>query len=138
MYFSRLLYRDPKSDEVAVYCCEEQDHGLDTALDHQLIALAQPALEDQQPVIIDLPIHNSDRTVGAMLSGKVAKRYGEDGLPPGSIKIRFTGSAGQSFGAFLAKGIDIHLDGDTNDYVGKGISGGRIVVCPSPDAAFIA
>ena len=87
---------------------------------------------------IDLPIRNSDRTVGAMLSGKIAKRYGEDGLPAGSIKIRFTGSAGQSFGAFLAKGIDIHLEGDTNDYVGKGISGGRIVVCPPSDATFVA
>ena len=135
---SRLLYRDPKSDEVAVYCCEDQDHGLDTALDHQLIALSQPALEHQEPVTIDLPIRNSDRTVGAMLSGKIAKRYGEDGLPAGSIKIRFTGSAGQSFGAFLAKGIDIHLEGDTNDYVGKGISGGRIVVCPPSDATFVA
>jgi len=135
---SRLLYRDPKSDEVAVYCVESQDHGLETALDHQLIALAQPALEHQQPVTIDLPIRNSDRTVGAMLSGKVAKRYGEAGLPAGSIKIKFTGSAGQSFGAFLAKGIDIDLEGDTNDYVGKGISGGRIVVCPPSGATFVA
>ena len=135
---SRLLYRDPKSDEVAVYCVESQDHGLETALDHQLIALAQPALEHQQPVTIDLPIRNSDRTVGAMLSGKVAKRYGEAGLPAGSIKIKFTGSAGQSFGAFLAKGIDIDLEGDTNDYIGKGISGGRIVVCPPSDATFVA
>jgi glutamate synthase domain-containing protein 3 len=135
---SRLLYRDPKSDEVAVYCCEDQDHGLDTALDHQLIALSQRALEHQEPVTIDLPIRNSDRTVGAMLSGKIAKRYGEDGLPAGSIKIRFTGSAGQSFGAFLAKGIDIHLEGDTNDYLGKGISGGSIVVCPPSDATFVA
>jgi glutamate synthase domain-containing protein 2/glutamate synthase domain-containing protein 1/glutamate synthase domain-containing protein 3 len=135
---SRLLYRDPKSDEVAVYCVESQNHGLETALDHQLIALAQPALEHQQPVTIDLPIRNSDRAVGAMLSGKVAKRYGEAGLPAGSIKIKFTGSAGQSFGAFLAKGIDIDLEGDTNDYVGKGISGGRIVVCPPSDATFVA
>jgi glutamate synthase domain-containing protein 3 len=135
---SRLLYRDPKSDEVAVYCVEGQNHGLETALDHQLIKLAQPALEHQQPVTIDLPISNADRTVGAMLSGKIAKRYGEDGLPAGSIKIKFTGSAGQSFGAFLAKGIDIDLEGDTNDYVGKGISGGRIVVCPPADASFVA
>ena len=135
---SRLLYRDPKSDDVAVYCWYDQEHGLDMAWDHQLIALSQGALEHQEPVTIDLPIRNSDRTVGAMLSGKVAKRYGEDGLPAGSIKIRFTGSAGQSFGAFLAKGIDIHLEGDTNDYVGKGISGGRIVVCPPSDASFVA
>ena len=135
--FSRLLYRQPNPDEVAVYCCEEQDHGLDKALDLELIAQSQPALEKQQPVKIDLPIRNSNRTVGAMLSGKVAKRYGEDGLPPGTIKIHFSGSAGQSFGAFLAKGIEIHLDGDTNDYLAKGISGGRIVVCPPPDAGFV-
>ena len=78
--------------------------------------MAQPALEHQEPVNIDLPIRNSNRTVGAMLSGQVAKRYGEAGLPPETIKIHFDGSAGQSFGAFLAKGIHIHLNGDTNDY----------------------
>ena len=136
--FSRLLYRHPKSDEVAVYCQEEQDHGLEDALDHELIALSQPALENGQPVEIDFPIRNSHRTVGAMLSGKVSKKYGEDGLPEGTIKIHLSGSAGQSFGAFLAKGIDIRLDGDTNDYMGKGMAGGRIVVCPPADAGFVA
>ena len=133
-----MLYRQqPRSEGDAVYCREAQDHGLERALDHQLIALAQPALERQQPVEIKLPIHNSNRTVGAMLSGKIAKRYGEEGLPPGTIKIHFTGSAGQSFGAFLAKGIDIYLEGDTNDYMGKGMSGGRIVVCHPADAGFV-
>ena len=136
--FSRLLYRHPKSDEVAVYCKEEQDHGLEDALDHELIALSQPALENGKSVEIDLPIRNSHRTVGAMLSGRVSKKYGEAGLPEGTIKIHLAGSAGQSFGAFLAKGIDIRLDGDTNDYMGKGMAGGRIVVCPPGDAGFVA
>jgi glutamate synthase domain-containing protein 2/glutamate synthase domain-containing protein 1/glutamate synthase domain-containing protein 3 len=136
---SRLLYQQrPRIPGEAVYCSEEQDHGLEKALDHDLIALAQPALENQQAVEINLPIRNANRTVGAMLSGKIAKRYGEDGLPPETIKIHFTGSAGQSFGAFLAKGIDIRLHGDTNDYMGKGMTGGRIVICPPTDAAFVA
>jgi glutamate synthase domain-containing protein 2/glutamate synthase domain-containing protein 3 len=135
--FSRVLYRHPRSDEVPTYCCQAQDHGLDKALDHQLIARSQAALEHRQPVEIELPIHNSNRTVGAMLSGRVAKKYGEDGLPPGTIKIRFAGSAGQSFGAFLAPGIDIRLEGDSNDYMGKGMGGGRIVVVPPAGAAFV-
>ena len=136
--FSRLLYyQAPVADDEPCYCCEEQQHGLAEALDHQLIALSQPALEHGRRVNIDLPIHNSNRTVGAMLSGKVAKRYGEEGLPADTINIRFTGSAGQSFGAFLTHGLSIHLEGDTNDYMGKGIGGGRIVVCPSPEATFL-
>ncbi len=135
---SRLLCVPPRADEVAVYNCEEQDHGLEFALDHQLIELAQPALEGKHSVDIDLPIHNSNRTVGAMLSGKIAKRCGELGLAPGSINIHFTGSAGQSFGAFLSNGIDIVLEGDTNDYMGKGMGGGSIVVRPHPDSGFVA
>jgi glutamate synthase domain-containing protein 2/glutamate synthase domain-containing protein 1/glutamate synthase domain-containing protein 3 len=137
MDFSRLLHRPPRADEVATYCCQKQDHGLDKALDNQLIALAQPAIDRQQPVTIRLPIRNSNRTVGAMLSGKVAKKYGEEGLPPGTIQIHFTGSAGQSFGAFLAPGIDLFLEGDTNDYMGKGIGGGKIVIVPPADAGFV-
>ncbi len=137
--FSRLLHRQESNDpSEPVYCDREQDHGLDKALDHQLIAQAQPALVDKKPVHIDLPIQNSNRTVGAMLSGKVAKTYGEDGLPDDTINIKLTGSAGQSFGAFLARGISINLMGDTNDYMGKGMSGGRIVVCPHPEATFVA
>ena len=136
--FSRLLYRqEAVTAGENVFCTEGQDHGLDQALDHQLIKLAAPALEKRQPVEINLPIKNSNRTVGAMLSGKVAKAYGEDGLPDGTIRINLTGSAGQSFGAFLAKGIDIHLEGDTNDYMGKGMSGGRIVICPDPASRFV-
>ncbi|CAI8041042.1 Ferredoxin-dependent glutamate synthase 1 [Geodia barretti] len=135
---SRMLYRqEPTTPGENVYCSEGQDHGLEHALDHQLIALSEPALERREPVEIKLPIRNSNRTVGAMLSGKIAKAYGEDGLPGDSIRINFSGSAGQSFGAFLAKGVSIHLDGDTNDYMGKGMSGGRIVVCPDPKATFV-
>ena len=139
---SKLLHLQPagfknEGEEEKVYCCEEQDHGLDRALDHQLIELSQPALERGEAVNIDLPIRNSNRTVGAMLSGQVAKRYGEDGLPSDTIKIHLAGSAGQSFGAFLAKGVSLHLDGDTNDYMGKGIGGGKIVVCPPPESTFV-
>ena len=136
--FSRLLYRqEATTPGEPVYCAEEQDHGLELALDHQLIELAGPALDDGRAVEIDLPIRNSNRTVAAMLSGKVAKGYGEDGLPEDTIKVKFSGSAGQSFGAFLAKGISILLEGDTNDYMGKGMSGGRIVVSPDPKATFV-
>ncbi|PKB80057.1 MAG: glutamate synthase large subunit [SAR202 cluster bacterium Io17-Chloro-G9] len=136
--FSRLLYKqEPQTEGETVYCSERQDHGLVHALDHQLIKLARPALENREPVEFDLPIHNSNRTVGAMLSGKVAKKYGEDGLPEDTIKVKLSGSAGQSFAAFLAKGISVHLEGDTNDYMGKGMSGGRIVVCPDPAARFV-
>ena len=110
---------------------------MDKALDHELIKQAQPALKKRQPVEINLPILNSNRTVGAMLSGQVAKAYGEEGLPVDSIRINLTGSAGQSFGAFLAKGVTLHLEGDTNDYMGKGMSGGRIVVRPDPSSQFV-
>ena len=135
--FSRLLYRQESNDpNEPVYCDREQDHGLDKALDHELIAQAKPALDSRSKVNIDLPINNSNRTVGAMLSGKIAKEYGEDGLPEGTITINLTGSAGQSFGAFLARGINVNLNGDTNDYMGKGMSGGRIVITPHPDSRF--
>ena len=137
--FSRLLHCQESADpSEPVYCDREQDHGLEKALDHQLIAQSQPALNKGKAVNIDLPIHNSNRTVGAMLSGKIAKAFGEDGLPEDTINIKLTGSAGQSFAAFLARGININLLGDTNDYMGKGMSGGRIVVQPHPDATFVA
>ena len=130
--FSRIFYQPQVGPEVARYRSEEQDHGLEKALDHRLIELAQPALERGERVSIDMPIRNINRTVGTMLSGAIAKRYGHDGLPDDSIHIRFAGSAGQSLGAFLAKGVTIDLIGDTNDYCGKGLSGGRISVQPSP------
>jgi len=114
----------------ATYNCESQNHGLERALDHQLIKLAEPALEHARPVRIEMPIRNINRTVGAMLSGEVAKRYGHAGLPEDTIVIEMKGTAGQSFGAFLAHGVSIALEGDCNDYVGKGLSGGRLVVRP--------
>src|SRR5436305_10294219 len=125
---SRLLYQEPAKPGVAIYHCERQDHHLDKALDNELIATAQSALDNRQPVRIELPIRNVHRTVGAMLSGEVAKRYGHAGLPEDTVRARFTGTAGQSFGAFLAHGVTLELDGDANDYVGKGLSGGRLVV----------
>ena len=129
--FSRIFHQPQAPVEVARYCCEAQDHGLDRALDHRLIELAQAALERGEKVKIEMPIRNGNRTVGAMLSGRVAAKYGHVGLPDDTINIRFAGSAGQSFGAFLARGITLELIGESNDYVGKGLSGGRITVQPS-------
>jgi glutamate synthase (NADPH/NADH) large chain len=125
---SRLLYQQPTKPGVAIYHCEQQEHGLDKALDNELIAAAMPALERREPVRIEKPIRNVHRTVGAMLSGEVARRYGHAGLPEDTIWARFEGNAGQSFGAFLAHGVTLELHGDANDYVGKGLSGGRVIV----------
>ncbi len=130
--YSRIFYQPKVGPEVARYNCEKQDHGLDKALDHRLIELASPAIERKQRVAIDIPIRNINRTAGTMLSHEIAKRYGHDGLPDDTIHIRLAGSAGQSFGAFLARGVTLDLVGETNDYCGKGLSGGRISVQPSP------
>ena len=135
---SMILYNPPMPSRVARHCKIAQDHGLDAALDHKLIEAAQPALENREPVAIELPIRNVHRTVGAMLSGEIAKRYGSEGLPDDTIKVAFTGSAGQSFGAFLAKGVTLTLEGDANDYVGKGLSGGRVIVFPPRKSTFAA
>jgi glutamate synthase (NADPH/NADH) large chain len=120
------------------HCTKAQDHGLDRALDNTLIQLCDRALEDGQPVTLELPIRNVNRTVGTMLGYELTKRYGGGGLPDDTIQIRFTGSAGQSFGAFVPSGITLRLDGDANDYLGKGLSGGRIVVAPPPGSPFVA
>jgi len=130
--FSRIFYMPKMPAEVALYHQEKQNHGLEKALDQRLVELAQPALEQRQKVTIDMPIRNINRTVGTILSHEIARRYGHDGLPDDTIHVRFAGSAGQSFGAFLAKGVTLDLIGDTNDYCGKGLSGGRISVQPSP------
>jgi glutamate synthase (NADPH/NADH) large chain len=130
--FGRIFHMPQMPAEVARYHREQQDHGLDKALDLRLIELAQPALTRREKVTIDTPIRNINRTVGTMLSGEVAQRYGHDGLPDDTIHVRLAGSAGQSFGAFLARGITLDLIGETNDYCGKGLSGGRISVQPSP------
>jgi glutamate synthase (NADPH/NADH) large chain len=134
--FSEILYNPPTPSRVARRCTTAQDHGLSEALDYKLIDHARDALDRQTPVEFQLPIRNVHRTVGAMLSGEIARRYGAAGLPDNTIKFRFTGSAGQSFGAFLAKGVSLELEGDANDYVGKGLSGGRIVVYPPKNSTF--
>ncbi|MBT3307740.1 MAG: glutamate synthase subunit alpha, partial [Alphaproteobacteria bacterium] len=128
---SRVFAKPQVDDDVAVYNCETQNHGLEKALDNALIEQAKAALDDQQPVHITMPVQNTNRTVGAMLSGEIAKRYGHQGLPDNTINISLTGNAGQSFGAWLARGVTLKLEGDANDYVGKGLSGGRIIVSPS-------
>ncbi|HET6195973.1 MAG TPA: glutamate synthase-related protein, partial [Acetobacteraceae bacterium] len=132
---SRILYSVTPKPGVAIHHREQQNHGLESALDHELIAAAQPSIENGQPVRLERTIRNVDRTVGAMLSGEVAKRHGHAGLPEDTISVKFTGTAGQSFGAFLARGVSLELVGDSNDYVGKGLSGGRIVVKPPPNVA---
>jgi glutamate synthase (NADPH) large chain len=130
--FSRIFYMPKMPADVALHNSERQSHGLEKALDQRLIELAQSALERGERVSIDMPIRNINRTVGTMLSHEIAKRYGHAGLSDDTIHVRFAGSAGQSFGAFLAKGVTLDLIGDTNDYCGKGLSGGRISVQPSP------
>jgi glutamate synthase (NADPH) large chain len=131
---SRLLHYAAPKPGVAVHNCERQDHHLDKALDNELIAAAQSALDARELVRIELPIRNVHRTVGAMLSGQVAQRYGHAGLPQDMIWASFRGTAGQSFGAFLARGVTLELFGDANDYVGKGLSGGRVIVRQPPEA----
>ena len=125
---SKILHKVKLPDDALLHQTEGQDHGLDRALDRDLIAAAAPALERGEAVRIEREVRNVNRTVGAMLSGEVARRYGHEGLPNNSIQIAFTGVAGQSFAAFLAHGITLELTGDANDYVGKGLSGGRVIV----------
>jgi glutamate synthase (NADPH/NADH) large chain len=131
--FSRVLFKPQPKPGVAASNTETQDHGLDAALDHVLIDKAVPALERGEPVTIDSPISNTNLTVGSMLSGEVARRYGHTGLEPGTIQVNLKGTAGQSFGAWLARGITLHLEGEANDYVGKGLSGGRIIIEAKPE-----
>ena len=126
----RLLHVVDVPEGKQLYHTDTQDHGLANALDNQLIELAQPALQSGKPVQIDLPVRNVNRTVGTMLSGEIAKAHGHAGLAPDTIRINLTGVAGQSFGAWLAHGVTLDLTGDANDYVGKGLSGGRIIVRP--------
>jgi glutamate synthase domain-containing protein 2/glutamate synthase domain-containing protein 1/glutamate synthase domain-containing protein 3 len=133
---SMILFNPRTPARIARRCVQAQDHGLDEALDYKLIDHAQDALEHRSPIEIRLPIRNVHRTVGAMLSGEIARRYGSAGLPENTVKFHFTGSAGQSFGAFLAKGVTLELEGDANDYVGKGLSGGRLIVFPPRVSTF--
>jgi glutamate synthase domain-containing protein 2/glutamate synthase domain-containing protein 1/glutamate synthase domain-containing protein 3 len=134
---SLLLFNPQMPSRIARRCVQKQDHGLDEALDYKLIDHARDALEQQMPVEIRLPIRNVHRTVGAMLSGEIARRYGSAGLPDDTIRFHFNGSAGQSFGAFLSHGVTLELEGDANDYVGKGLSGGRLIVYPPRGSTFL-
>jgi glutamate synthase (NADPH/NADH) large chain len=131
---SRILYQAPHGHPHGLWNSQRQDHGLGAALDHGFIAAAAEALEGGGKAVIQGEARNVDRSIGAMLSGEIARRFGHDGLPDGTIEARLKGSAGQSFGAFLARGVTLELTGDANDYVGKGLSGGRIVVRAPPEA----
>ncbi len=132
---SRIL-QAPEPDATMRRCTTRQEHGLDQALDWQILPQVQDAIERQTPVVLDLPVRNVNRTVGTILSSQVARRYGNRGLPDDTITLRFQGAAGQSFGAFLAHGITCRLEGEANDYLGKGLSGGRIIVTPPPGIAY--
>ena len=133
--FSRLLFQEGNSH---LHANPEYRNSLGDVLDKHILAAAKPALESGRSVSLHYGIANTDRTVGALLSGRIAERYGEQGLPDGTVNVTFHGSAGQSFGAFLMKGVSFRLEGEANDYLGKGLSGGRIIVRPDPDAHFDA
>jgi glutamate synthase (NADPH/NADH) large chain len=133
-----LLHRPAVGPEVAIRKVVEQDHGLEKSLDMTtLVPLCRPALERREPVDVRLPIRNVNRTVGTILGYEVTSRHGADGLPDDTIRLHFSGSAGQSFGAFVPRGITLTLEGDANDYLGKGLSGGKIIVFPPREATFV-
>ncbi|MCZ6800327.1 MAG: glutamate synthase large subunit [Nitrospirae bacterium] len=134
---SPLLWRPEVGDDVAQYCVQSQDHGLDKLLDNQLVEQCQPAIQHGDKVSLAFPIRNVNRTTGTILSSHIARKYGLEGLPEDTIQIKFTGSAGQSFGAFLAHGITLTLEGESNDYLGKGLSGGKVIVVPPSGSTFI-
>ncbi|HEY3707302.1 MAG TPA: glutamate synthase-related protein, partial [Terracidiphilus sp.] len=134
---SSILYTPELPSRVARRCVKKQDHGLDQALDHALIEKAAPALKTKKTVTHTFSIRNIHRTVGAMLGGEIARRYGSEGLPDETIHFKFHGSAGQSFGAFVPSGVTLELEGDSNDYVGKGLSGGRIIAYPPRTSSFL-
>ncbi len=133
---SMLLTMPTEAVANSSFCCDIQDPKTDHVMDKDLIAESELAITEKHPVIIEKSIRNTDRTTGAMLSGKIATIYGSEGLPDGTIKCRFKGSAGQSFGAFLSPGVELYLEGDSNDYLGKGLSGGRIIVVPPVGSTF--
>ncbi|MDE3155816.1 MAG: glutamate synthase large subunit [Acidobacteriota bacterium] len=133
---SAILHEPEAATDAPRHCVQAQDHGLDQVLDRTLVAQCAPALEHGDPVELALPIRNVNRAVGTMLGGEVTKRYGAEGLPDDTIRLHFTGSAGQSFGAFVPRGLTLTLEGDANDYWGKGLSGGRLAVFPPRGAAF--
>jgi glutamate synthase domain-containing protein 3 len=133
---SAILYSPPLPSRVARRCVQAQDHGLQDALDHTVIDACRAAIDTLVPIEINLPVRNIHRAVGTMLSGEIARKYGSAGLPDDTIQIRLSGAAGQSLGAFLANGVTLTLEGEANDYVGKGMSGGRLVVYPPRTSRF--
>ena len=137
--FSKILHKPEVGPEVGVYCTQEQDHALYDSLDvTKIVPLCKDALEDKKEVNIILPIKNTNRTVGTILGHEITKRYGAEGLPEDTVNIHFNGSAGMSFGAFVPKGVTLTLEGDANDYIGKGLSGGKIIVYPPRPSTFAA
>ena len=134
---TNILHRPDVPKGVSIHHSSTQNHELEKALDNALISQSRQAIEDKVPVKIESSIRNINRTVGTMLSSQVARKYGLAGLPEDTIQVKFNGSAGQSFGAFLARGVSLTLEGEANDYVGKGLSGGRIVVFPSKSAQYV-
>ena len=135
--FSKILYKPDVPLRMATHCIQTQDHGLEEILDRELLEKCRESIGNQTPIELEWPIRNTQRTVGTMLSGEIAKRYGNNGLPDDTIRLKFKGSAGQSFGAFLARGVTLVLEGDANDYVGKGLSGGKLIVYPPKEATFV-
>ena len=134
---SAILYKEPMSLDVALYKQEEQDHGIAGQLDFKLIRAAEPALESGESVFAEFPVINVNRTIGTMLSNEITKVYGDKGLPDGTVHFKFTGTAGQSFGAFSTRGLRLELEGDANDYVGKGLCGAELIVYPDRKATFV-
>src|SRR5688572_13672905 len=135
---SPILYKEPKSLYTGLYKQQEQEHGLNGLLDWQLVELAKPALEHMQPVNGTFTINNTDRAVGAILSNEISKKFGSEGLPHDTIHFTFHGTAGQSFAAFNTKGLTMELEGDANDYFGKGLSGAKLIIYPFSQAGFVA
>lgn len=133
---SPILYKEPAAAFTGLYCTEEQDHGMANVLDWKLLAAAKPALESNEKVTASFDIKNTDRTTGTILSNEITKKYRAEGLPADTIHFKFTGTAGQSFGAFNTKGVTLELEGDANDYFGKGLSGARLIVYPHKTATY--
>ena len=137
--YSKILYRPDVGPEVGTYCQMKQDHLLDRSLDmREILEQAQPAIQEGKPVEINLPIVNINRVVGTITGAEISRKYGAEGLPEDTVKVNLTGSAGQSLGAFCPKGMTFTVTGDTNDYLGKGLSGAKIVVRPDPESSFVA
>lgn len=134
---SSVLYKEPASLYTSLYCTEEQDHGMQDILDWKLLEAAKPALEEKENVRASFPIINTDRTAGTVLSNEITKRYKAAGLPENTIHFKFIGTAGQSFGAFNTKGVTLELEGDANDYFGKGLSGAKLIIYPPRNASFV-